>query len=133
VEEPVISKRRRVVEEVIIGRETRERTESIHETLRKTQVKVEPLGGADPAARAAADRLRLHKLEDAKKPADEPIEENGAAYRYASHLASDERYRHADWNEVEPHARRAWEDQHGGTWEQFKDAVRTAWDKVSGR
>jgi len=43
VEEPVISKRRRVVEEVVIGRETSERTATISETVRRTQVDVEPL------------------------------------------------------------------------------------------
>jgi uncharacterized protein (TIGR02271 family) len=43
VEEPVITKRRRVVEEIVIGREMRERTETISETVRRTQVNVEPL------------------------------------------------------------------------------------------
>ncbi len=43
IEEPVISKRRRVVEEIVIGRETRERTATISETVRRTQVDVEPL------------------------------------------------------------------------------------------
>jgi uncharacterized protein (TIGR02271 family) len=46
VEEPVITKRRRVVEEIVIGRETRERMETISETVRRTQVKVEPLDAA---------------------------------------------------------------------------------------
>jgi len=132
IEEPVISKRRRVVEEVIIGRETRERTESITETVRKTQVRVEPLAPDDPSSRAAADRLRIHNLQQAGRPAGEPVPENGPAYRYASDLARDERYQHADWSEIEPHARRGWEEQNEGTWEQFKDAVRSAWDKVSG-
>jgi len=43
IEEPVISKRRRVVEEIVIGRETHERTATISETVRRTQVDVEPL------------------------------------------------------------------------------------------
>jgi uncharacterized protein (TIGR02271 family) len=43
IEEPVISKRRRVVEEIVIGREARERTTTISETIRRTQVDVEPL------------------------------------------------------------------------------------------
>jgi uncharacterized protein (TIGR02271 family) len=49
VEEPVITKRRRVVEEIVIGRERRERTETISDTLRKTEVKVERLqSGSSP-------------------------------------------------------------------------------------
>lgn len=43
IEEPVIVKRRRVVEEIVIGKETRERTARISETLRKAQVSVEQL------------------------------------------------------------------------------------------
>ena len=43
VEEPVITKRRRVVEEVVIGRQTRERTERISETVKKTEVRIEDL------------------------------------------------------------------------------------------
>jgi len=40
-EEPVISKEARVVEEVVVGKETTERTETIHDTVRRTDVKVE--------------------------------------------------------------------------------------------
>jgi uncharacterized protein (TIGR02271 family) len=43
VEEPVITKRRRVVEEIVIGREAREHTRTISEKVRRTQVDVEPL------------------------------------------------------------------------------------------
>jgi uncharacterized protein (TIGR02271 family) len=63
VEEPVISKRKRVVEEIVIGKETRERTETISETVRKTQVSVEPLrageasSGSPPAEGQESDAL----------------------------------------------------------------------------
>lgn len=40
-EEPVISKRSRVVEEVVITRDVRERQETIRDTVRRTDVKVE--------------------------------------------------------------------------------------------
>jgi uncharacterized protein (TIGR02271 family) len=45
VEEPVISKRQRVVEEIVVGREARERTTTISEKVRRAQVDVEPLTG----------------------------------------------------------------------------------------
>jgi uncharacterized protein (TIGR02271 family) len=102
VEEPVVVKRRRVVEEIVIGREMRERTERISETVRRTQVRVEPI-------------------------------EEGPAYRYGESLARDERFRNAEWREIEPQARRGWEAENAGSWDQFKDAVRGAWQKVSGR
>nr|MDQ2900664.1 YsnF/AvaK domain-containing protein [Acidobacteriota bacterium] len=43
-EEPVVTKRARVVEEVSIGKETTERTETIRDKVRRTDVKVEKLG-----------------------------------------------------------------------------------------
>jgi uncharacterized protein (TIGR02271 family) len=43
-EEPVVSKTARVVEEVSVGKEARERTETINDTVRSTEVDVEKLG-----------------------------------------------------------------------------------------
>jgi uncharacterized protein (TIGR02271 family) len=108
IEEAVVTKRRRVVEEIVVGKETRERTETVSDTVRKTHVVVEPLRSDDYAA-----------------PSD-------PAYRYADSLARDERYRGAKWSDIEPQARREWEREHDGGWDQFRDAVRTAWQKVSG-
>jgi len=129
VEEPVISKRRRVVEEIVIGRETRERTETISDTVRKTQVRVEPLAGSN----GGGDGPDLRGIHESSARRGERFEQYEPAYRYGSALAGDERYRNAEWSDVEPRARQSWEEQNSGTWEQFKDAVRSAWEKVSGR
>jgi len=43
VEEPVVSKTARVVEEVLIGKEVRERTETVGDIVRRTDVEVEQL------------------------------------------------------------------------------------------
>ncbi|AXC16017.1 hypothetical protein ACPOL_6807 (plasmid) [Acidisarcina polymorpha] len=45
-EVPVVGKTAHVVEEVLVGKETTERTERVHDTLRKTEVEVERLGTA---------------------------------------------------------------------------------------
>lgn len=52
------------------------------------------------------------------------------AYRYGYYLATDDRYRDRDWNLLEPEARRYWETNEQGAWEDFKDAVRHAWHEV---
>lgn len=53
------------------------------------------------------------------------------AYRYGYNLANNEIYREYDqWSDVEPDARRYWEERNPGTWEDFKDAVRHAWQAV---
>ena len=41
-EEPVVSKRARVVEEVAIKKDVQERPEKVQETIRRTEVEVEP-------------------------------------------------------------------------------------------
>jgi hypothetical protein len=53
------------------------------------------------------------------------------AYQYGYTLANDRRYRGRDWNDFERDARRDWETQHpGDRWEDVKDAVRHAWQRV---
>ena len=93
-EEPVVSKQARVVEEVVVGKEVSERTETVRDTVRRTEVEVEQLATA---------------------------------------LARDKRYGKSDWEGVEPEARRRWEESHPGAWEEFKDSMRSTWDKVRGK
>lgn len=47
VEEPVIGKRARVREEVVVGKETTQRTETVKDNVRRTEVRVEQLGRTD--------------------------------------------------------------------------------------
>jgi hypothetical protein len=53
-------------------------------------------------------------------------------YRYGYGLANDPLYRDRDWSTIETDARSRWEERNPGTWEQFKDSVRYAWDKARG-
>jgi hypothetical protein len=55
-------------------------------------------------------------------------------YRYGYEAAS--RYQNRDWNEVESELSSNWNTyEHRGTstWEQVKDAVRDAWDRITGK
>jgi hypothetical protein len=54
------------------------------------------------------------------------------AYRYGYTLATDPRYRDREWDAIEPEARSGWAEHGRGTWEEFKDAIRRAWDRVRG-
>jgi len=53
-------------------------------------------------------------------------------YRYGYGLANDPMYRDRDWSAIEMDARNRWEERNPGTWEQFKESVRYAWDKARG-
>ncbi len=53
-------------------------------------------------------------------------------YRYGYGLAGDPQYGGRDWADIEPEARRRWEERNPNTWDRFKDSVRYAWDKARG-
>lgn len=54
------------------------------------------------------------------------------AYRYGYTLATDRRYENKDWAAIEADARSEWERNNQGAWEDFKESVRYAWDRVRG-
>jgi uncharacterized protein (TIGR02271 family) len=135
-EEPVVAKEARVVEEVVIDKEAQERTETVRDTVRRTEVDVEP-AGTQPAPRtrdfsAYEHEFRSH-YDTAFAQRGSPYDRWAPAYRYGYDLASDPRYRDREWAAVETDARRDWEQRHRGTWEEVKEAIRYAWDKVRGR
>jgi uncharacterized protein (TIGR02271 family) len=135
-EEAVARKQARVVEEVVVSKEVQEQTETVRDTVRRTEVEVEPIGaGAAGEARGFATfepDFRQHYT-TAAGSRGQAYEHWAPAYRYGYTLAGDPRYRGRDWPAVEAEARRDWEQQHRGTWEEMKDAIRYAWDTVRGR
>jgi uncharacterized membrane protein len=54
------------------------------------------------------------------------------AYRYGYTLAYDKRYAGKDWSAIEADVRRDWEKNNQGAWEDFKDSIQYAWDRVRG-
>jgi uncharacterized protein (TIGR02271 family) len=135
-EEPVVSRHARVVEEVVVSTDVEERTETVRDTVRHTEVDVERVGAA-PArdVRGAevyeADFRRHYTTSLAGR--GHPYERWAPGYRYGYELANDPRYAGHDWPAIEPEARRDWEAGHQGTWDEFKDTIRYAWDTVRGR
>jgi uncharacterized protein (TIGR02271 family) len=53
-EELVVNKKARVVEEVVVNKDVEQRTETVHETLRRTDVNVEPIDNTGKARGASA-------------------------------------------------------------------------------
>jgi uncharacterized protein (TIGR02271 family) len=99
-EEPVISKKARVVEEVRVGMKVNERTERIRETAKKTDVEVQRTGAAD---------------------------EYSSAWEYGSSASSSELYRGRPFEEIEPQLRTDWERKYPESkWERFKESVKEA-------
>ena len=134
-EEPVVSKQARVVEEVAVRNDAQEHTETVRDTVRHTNVEVEQKGaqGKDTNGFAAYDADFRTNYNTALAQKGLPYERCEPAYHYGYTLANDQRYAGKDWTVIEPEARRAWEGRHQGAWEDFKDAIRYAWDKARGR
>jgi len=140
-EEPVISKQARVIEEVVISKDVEEHTETVRDTVRRTDVEVEEMSG-QRSERATGMAYQPFETYESNWRGDYTSrfgtsgyswEQYRPAYRYGYHLGMTEPYNTWDWDRMEPEARRQWETRNPDTWDQFKDAVHRAWDDVRGR
>lgn len=52
------------------------------------------------------------------------------AYRYGYHLATNQQNLARDWKEIEPEARKHWDQRSPGTWDTIKTAVHYAWNEI---
>ncbi len=135
-EEAVVGKTARVVEEVRVGKEVTERTETIQDTVRRTDVEVEQLGaqgaGMGSGTVAGDDDFRTH-WQTAYGSSGGQYEDYASAYRYGANLANQQKYHGYRWDELEPQVRSDWEASHAGSpWERTKQAVRYGWEKMKG-
>ena len=128
VEQPVVQKQARVVEEVVVGKEATERTETVRDTVRHTDVKVEQVGAEAASGFEAFETDYRSNFQQSFPGGEYTYDQVKPVYRYGHSLASE--HRGADWNTVETDARRRWEERNPGTWDKFKDAARFAWDKA---
>ncbi len=125
-EEAVVSKRARVVEEVTIGKTVSERQQTIKDTVRHTDVKIEKIG-----SESLEPKFRKH-FESNYAKGGAKYDTYAPAYGYGHTLGDDPRYKQKDWNDVEAAAKSDWANHGTGTWDDMKAAVRNGWDEVRG-
>ncbi len=140
VEEPVVNKRARVVEEVVVGKEVNERHQTVEDTVRRSEVHVEGSGTTDRRDFESGrdyDYDTDFRSDFTRRYASTPdarYEDYQPAYRYGYETASDPRYRGRNWNEVENDLRSDYSRRYpNSTWERMKDSVRYGWEKVTGQ
>jgi uncharacterized protein (TIGR02271 family) len=136
-EEPVVQKQARVVEEVRVNKEAAERTETVRDTVRRTEVEVENLAqGAAGSQRGTAnldDDFR-NDFQSRYANSGAKYEDYGPAYQYGYQAASDPRYQGRSWDEIESDLRNDYGQRYpNSAWERMKDSIRYGWDKVTGR
>jgi len=103
-EEAVVAKQARVVEEVVVNKEVEQQTETVRDTVKRTDVEVEQIEGGG---------------------ASRPV------YEFADELSRDERYRGREWSQVESDARRSFEQRHPSSkWDEHKDTIRSRYDRA---
>ncbi|WP_162144272.1 DUF2382 domain-containing protein [Methylocaldum szegediense] len=135
-EEAVASKEARVVEEVTISKGVTEHTETIHDTLRRTEVEVEEFGkgtaGPSPDFASLDSEFRQHystQFGNSGQPYDYYL----PAYRFGHALGNNPDLAGKDWTVLEPEVRREWERNPSvGKWDQMKNAIRYAWERARG-
>lgn len=138
-EQPVVRKQARVVEEVVISKDAQQHTETVRDTVRRQDVHVheQESAGAERAVGAtgydAYDADYRSHFQSTAANRGYTYEQVAPIYRYGYALATDPQYRGRDWAAIETDARTRWERRNPGTWEEFKNEVRYAWDKARGR
>ncbi len=124
-EEAVVEKTARVVEEVIVGKEVRQRQQEVRDTLRRTEVEVEELD-------AGSDSLFRSHWNSNYAAGGGSYDDYVPAYRYGSEMRRSELYRNRPWDDAESDLRQDWEARRpGSAWEKFKAAVRHGWDRIT--
>ena len=131
-EEVVVAKKARVVEEVVVGKQGSDKTHTVRDKVRKTDVEVTEVDTPEVVVYETfePDFRKHHKTHYAKLGA---YESYAPAYQFGHTLAGDTRYKTGEWATFEPEVRKAWETKHKGTWEEFKESIHHAWDKVRGK
>jgi hypothetical protein len=155
-EELIVNKLVRVVEEVILTKHVEERPETVHGTVRRTDVETErlPAGAAQPASLHAASEHAAPEHAASTQGVSAPAgEEEWRAnhellyahtgrdysyyephYRFGADLAALPRFEGRHWSEIEPDAQREWEHTHPGAyWDDFKDVIRYGWERGASR
>ncbi len=132
VEEPVISKQRRVKEEVVINKRATERKETVRDTARHTEVKVEPIGETASSSDYSADFRRDYEARYANSGVTYQVME--PAYLYGYRMASDPRFKGQSWSRAESQLKTDYMREHpNSVWDKISGAVRYGWERVTGQ
>ncbi|MBV9033646.1 MAG: YsnF/AvaK domain-containing protein [Acidobacteriaceae bacterium] len=142
-EQPVIAKQARVVEEVRVGKEVSQRSETVRDTVRRTEVDVEQIPATTGATGTATGAATGAAFDDSdfRRDFQTNYGTSGAAYdtyapayRYGYDMASDPRYKGRSFSDVENDLRTDYGRRYpNSTWDKMKNSIRYGWDKVTGR
>ena len=129
-----MSKRARVVEEVVVDKETTERKKTIRDTVRHTDVNLENLNEAGSGAARNYDTEFREDFARRYAASGAQYETFAPAYQYGNRMANDPRYRGKSWEEVESILKTDYlRNNPSSTWDNIKGAVRYGWETITGK
>jgi uncharacterized protein (TIGR02271 family) len=130
-EEAVVQKSARVVEEVVVGKEVSQRQQQVQDTVRHTEVEVQPL----QANTIDDDTYYRNDWQTNYASLGGTYDDYAPAYRYGNEMRRDARYQGRSWDDVETDLRSDWDTRYGSsgssTWERMKAAVRSGWNRMT--
>jgi len=129
-EQAVINKSARVVEEVVVGTDVTQQSQTVSDTVRRTDVHVE----RDNTDFNTYDSVFRSDFQTRYGSSGRSYDVYMPAYQYGYTMATDPNYANQDWSTFESNARTRWEREHPDTmWDDIKDAAQHAWNTVRGR
>ena len=134
-EEPVFSKTARVVEEVVVGKDVSERTETVRDTVRHTQVDIEPITGQTAGSTGTAgdwDSDFRSNYQTQYVTTGDPYEYYAPAYEFGSRYGNDPEYSGRSFEDAEERLRTDYlRNNPNSAWDRVRGAVRYGWEKVT--
>jgi uncharacterized protein (TIGR02271 family) len=153
-EEPVVRKTSRVVEEVVVDKDTTQRTETVRDKVRRTDVRVEPLqaGGSGNDSESQIRRSTAsgsgtltpipdqctndfrNNFQTQYAASGGRYEDYEDAYSYGYRTAGIPEYKGKRFEDVEQTLRTDFmRNNPNSTWDRMKGAVRYGWERMTGK
>jgi uncharacterized protein (TIGR02271 family) len=123
-----VAKTARVVEEVYLGKDVLEKTETIKDTLRRQDVEIEEVKFAKAYDEYYSDFYRWYNDNLLNKGLT--YEDVTPGMKFGYNLATTEPFRSSSWSTIENDAMALWEEKNPGTWDANKGVVKYAWEWV---
>jgi len=123
-----VGKTAHVIEEVQLGKEVADKVETIKETIKRQDVRVEDIPSLRPFKEYESDFHGFYN----KNLSSTGIayEKFGPAFLFGYDRATGETRHRNSWSEVEGETKRMWEEKNPGTWERNKSVIKYAWERT---
>lgn len=134
-EEPVVEKEVRLDDEYVAKRSVEEHEETVHDTLRKTVVEIEPLTqGLNPKDSFDSHESTFRQHFNDHFGDDGHYDDYSPAYRYGHAFGASDEYADQSFEQVEPDLRRSYESQYGdGSFRPYREVARYAFNSTQNR